>query len=431
MPFPHLVTNFEDMIRRRFFLKILLIIPTVVACRDGIDTAGDGGPDGGTDSGGGVHAPVDESLEVFASDALPRFYLTLSDEAVAALEQDPMVYQQGGFEYVSGDTGRTIVVDNVGIRLKGRASFQPIGDKPGFKIKFSEFVSKQRFLGLRRLTLNNMVQDPAMARERLGYRFFRAVGAPAPRCHHAEVFVNGEYYGLYANVESLDESFLDRHFSKPFGNLFDTSNEEYFVDMVPGNEYLFELETNQEINDTSDLSQLIEVLDGPEGTFLHDVETVVDLDEFLLLGAAQAIIADWDGYFGASNNYKIYHGGNGFVLLPWGIDQTFNIIDNQYTMLDYRIDGTSSRRDNGVVFAKCKQDDGCRSRYLDRVAEALDVFERIDLEHELDAVLTQIEDAAGRDARRPYAESDIDYSIQKVREFITERPDIVREQLAQ
>ena len=66
-------------------------------------------------------------------------------------------------------------------------------------------MSGQRFLGLKKLTLNNMVQDASMVHEGLAYRAFRAVGVPAPRTGYAFVRLNGSAYGVYLKrVESLN-----------------------------------------------------------------------------------------------------------------------------------------------------------------------------------------------------------------------------------
>ena len=68
----------------------------------------------------------------------------------------------------SGDGRRLLHPDDVGIRLKGQfGSFRDLAEKAGFKIKFN-FVERQKkkFLGLKKMTLNNMVQDTSLIHER-------------------------------------------------------------------------------------------------------------------------------------------------------------------------------------------------------------------------------------------------------------------------
>ncbi len=374
---------------------------------------------------------------LYASDLLPTFELTLSDECISALYADPFTYCSGDIRYrPSEDPAEDVVLENVGIRLKGRASFESIYAKPSFKIKLDEYVDHQRLLGLRRLTFNNMGQDASMVRERLGYLLFREAGVPAPLCNHARIFVNGDYFGLYANVETLDDEFAEHRFSPAPGNLYDTSNDAYFVDFLPKWKDYFELETNRDVEDTSDLDALIEGVNGPSESFYSDADEVLDWDEFLIVGGVQALIADWDGYFGARNNYKIYHelGRDRFVLFPWGIDQTFGFSNDHgedlLYLLHYPLDGSGSGRENGHVFLRCKETEACLDRYYKSVRRALDVWDSLALKEELDFILEQTAAARKDDTRKPYSDEHNADAVSAVRTFLGERGDIVAEELA-
>jgi len=375
--------------------------------------------------------------ELFSADAFPTFEITLPPESVTALTDDGEIYQPGTLRYGA------IEIQNVGVRIKGRASLQGFDEKPSFKIKMNEFVSGQRLLGLKRLTLNNMVQDPSMVRERLGYTVFRAAGVPAPLCNHARVYVNGEYYGLYANVQSLDEVFVGEHWTPSPGNLYDITNAEYHIDFErerpsflnanpAPTETKFELETNKAINDTSDLTALIDAVSvSANRDFLTEVEAVLDLDEVLAMGAVQAVISDWDGYFGARNNYKAYHelSQDRFLLFPWGIDQTFGIQDDVYSKLDYRIDHSNSERSRCLIYDRCEANVTCRARYNEQVALAVAVFEDLDLLAQLQVILDQVDQAAMEDTRKPYSDMTRQTSIEDLHDFLTKRAALVRAQL--
>jgi len=396
---------------------------------------GDGNGNGDDDDGGGG----DERAfgEIFAEDALPAFELTIPPDCEAALERTPDVYCAGELRYVPGTpAGSELVLTNVGIRLKGSASFRTLSQKAAFKIKVDEFVDGQRLLGLRRLTLNNMVQDPSMVHERLGYRYLRAVGVPAPLCNHARVLVNGEYFGLYANVQTLDDEFAEALWSPAPGNLYDVPTGEYFYDLLP--EYLdrFDLETNQAAADRSDLAALIAAVGGDAETAYVSAGEHLDWSEWLALGAAQAVIADWDGYFGARNNYKLYHEleRDRFLLLPWGIDQTFGITDGAggepLFHLDYRIDHSTSEREPGTVLQQCQRAPTCWERYLDAVEAAIATFEGLPLASELDAIVAQTEAARLEDERKEHSDRTTTEYRDALRTFLAERGARVRADLA-
>ena len=382
---------------------------------------------GAGDGGAGAGAPGAAYAEIFAADRLLELELTLSPQAIEALSADPITYQRGTLTY----QGR--VWQDVGIRLKGRASAQGFDEKPAFKLKFNEFSPNQRFFGLKRLTLNNMVQDPTMLRERLGYEYLRELGLPAPKANYARVVVNGDYYGLYLNLQTLDEVFVQEAFpGQGVGNLFDITNDAYFIDFDRSNEpplqeTMFVLETNEARADISDLTALIDAVWGSSGkNFLTAAEAVLDLDEVLALGAAQAVLADWDGYFGARNNYKAYHEleRDKFVILAWGIDQTF-----RYDKVDYAIDHSDSERPRSLVYERCAEAPACLLRYRASVKRAVDVFEGLPLEAALDAWLELAADAAAEDPRQPFSAEEREKAVSELRAFIAERPARVRAQL--
>ena len=50
-------------------------------------------------------------------------------------------------------------------------------------------------------------------------KLFRDAGVAAPRANLATVYINGEYRGVYTNVESEDLAFIARHFEDTTGNL--------------------------------------------------------------------------------------------------------------------------------------------------------------------------------------------------------------------
>src|SRR5688572_11101530 len=110
-----------------------------------------------------------------------------------------------------------IAVANTGIRSRGLGSRKE--NKPGLRVDIDRYAPGQMFLGLTSFVLDNLAQDPSGIRERVAMRFYERMGLPAPREAHAQLFVNNEYAGLYAIVESIDERFLTRAFREPDGTI--------------------------------------------------------------------------------------------------------------------------------------------------------------------------------------------------------------------
>jgi spore coat protein CotH len=355
---------------------------------------------------------------------LPIFELSLPESSYRNLAADPFVFQPADFTYRSPTNARDkIVLPAVGVRLKGQASFEPIGRKPALRIRFDKYVKRQHFFGLRRLTLNNMAQDPSMVRERLAHHVFRKAGLVAPLCNSARVFVNGSYFGLYANVQTIDRVFVRTHFEPVHGNLYDISREYYRIDLVPGWKPYFVLKTNRAENDTSDLDELIRTIDAPPPAFVLAAESVVDLDQWLAVGAVQAVNADWDSYFFGPNNYSLYHdpGDDRFLLLPRGGDQAFGMLNGRFRYLRYPISGPREPRRGGQLFRRCQVSPECYDRYLDEVERTLQLWESLDLPAELDRIVDQITPSVFEDKRRGYPYQRFERAVDDVRTFLHRR----------
>ncbi len=108
---------------------------------------------------------------------------------------------------------------NVGVRIRGNTSFTTL--PPGSQ-KFSlnvdiDFIDPlQRIMGYRALNLNNSFHDPTFCREVL-YNNYVAQFMPNGRANHAVVTINGQNWGVYANVQQFDKVMLDGWFTNPDG----------------------------------------------------------------------------------------------------------------------------------------------------------------------------------------------------------------------
>jgi spore coat protein CotH len=351
---------------------------------------------------------------------VPRFELEISAEGLAALKAEPRSYVPATFRH--GDE----VIGPVGVRLKGSFTFRPLDQKPSFKIKFDKYVKRQSFRGLRGITLNNSITDWSFISERLSYSVFRNAGLPAPRANNAEVHVNGEYYGLYTNIETIDKVFLVRWFGSGKGNLYEMQEG---VSWIPGNEHLFELETNEEIGDRSDLAMLFTaVTEARDETLLEDVAHILDPELFLRYCAIEGLVNQWDGFaysiWQFPNNHRLYHrpATGTFVLVPWGMDLSMKAREDAWFIDLY----TSSSE----FLERCLRSAPCKAEYERVLAEELARFESMDLIAAAHDMRDQIAVLVYRDPRKEHSYAAFEWTFQEVIEFLRGRPDNVRGQLA-
>lgn len=264
--------------------------------------------------GAGGKSGAAPGAEIFEAPTVVDFRLRLESTNLAALREEPREY-----------TPATVIVNgqaytNVGVKLKGAAgSFRGIDDQPALTLHFSKWVDKRRVFGLRRLHLNNSVQDPSYLNEYIASDLFRAAGVPTPRVAWATVGINERTLGLYVLKEAFEKEFLKLFFGESDGNLYDGG----FLQDV--NQKL-ERDSGDGPDGHSDLDALYaatQIEDRPRRW--ERLGQVLDIDRFVTYAALEVMLADWDGYPLNRNNYRVYfrkRDGRA-VFLPHGMDQLF------------------------------------------------------------------------------------------------------------
>ncbi len=300
--------------------------------------------------------------------------LELSQAGMEALKASPEgEYQTGTFSMAETDGTPTGIGEystpiEAQIRLKGSGSFRPLGKKASFKVKFGK---KAPFRGLRKMTLNNMVQDTSMVHEALSYRVFHALGVPASRTSYAEVWLNGVNYGIHTNLETLDKVSLEKRFGTfqdPPQHLYEG---EYNADVIPNAEAFLQVDEGDE-SDISDLKALAAAANKTGVDWSDTVAPYANLVEMTRMWVAEKYIGHIDGYAGEDgvnrpNNFYLYSDPAGkFRMLPWGTDQTW-VFEAQF--------GGSG----GLLFDRCIADASCLATYKAAGKRALATVPALDL----------------------------------------------------
>lgn len=115
-------------------------------------------------------------------------------------------------------------IKNVGIRGKGNTSLSSVknmdSSRYSFKIEFDQYDSTKSYHGLDKLCLNNIIQDNTYMKDYLAYTLMNDFGVDSPLCSYVYITVNGEDWGLYLAVESIEDSFLQRNYGSNPGELY-------------------------------------------------------------------------------------------------------------------------------------------------------------------------------------------------------------------
>jgi len=239
------------------------------------------------------------------------------------------------------------IYGEVGLHLKGSiGSFRPVDEKPALTLDFCRFQEGRKFHGLRRIHLNNSVEDPSYINEKLGSDLFRAAGIPAPRVAHAIVRLNGAGLGVYVLKEGFTEDFLSCYFRQPGPGLFEP-DEGHDVDQhlkrisvaagVPpavegGVSPPGPVGVTAAVRDKPagrdacryGLEALAEAAIEPDpNKRWTQLGAVLERDRFLTFMALEVMLGHRDGYCLARNNFRVYQNldSGKWVFLPHGMDQ--------------------------------------------------------------------------------------------------------------
>lgn len=274
--------------------------------------------------------------DLFNSQVLQRLDLELHSSDWAKLKEN----FQANTYYPADLSWNGQTVRNVGIRSRGRGSRNP--NKPGLKIDFDEYSTKQTFLGLKSLVLDNLTQDPSGIHETVTMKFMARLGIPAPREAHVKLYVRGEFIGVYAVVEAVDKNMLARIYGS-IGD--DTQNDGWLyeftwqedwrftdlgTDLAPY-KLRFEATTHESETDEKKYRKVQELVtlanQTSEDRFVEVIGPRFDIPGFIRFVAAQAFLGDTDGFLGAFgvNNFYLYRLENQdkHVLISWDTDNTF------------------------------------------------------------------------------------------------------------
>lgn len=272
--------------------------------------------------------PIDNNL--YRDDVLPRVDIAINPDTLNWLYENVASNVEFHATFYYTVAQQTDTVENIGFRLRGNTS--RFSAKKSFKVSFNTFIKGQKYLGVEKLNLNGEHNDPSIIRSFLGWHICEDLKIPGARTNHVKVYINGDYYGLYANVEHIDEEFIEKRYGHNFGNLYKClygANLQYLgtdPQNYANNNYI--LKTNKEQFDYSRLMDLTYVISNTSpSNFPYDLEPIFNVNGFLRYLAMETFISHWDAYSINQNNYYLYENRytGKIEFIPYDLDNTFGI----------------------------------------------------------------------------------------------------------
>ena len=225
-------------------------------------------------------------------------------------------------------------------------------DRFSFTINFGKYIRKkeygvkQNFFGCDKISFNNFFFDKTMMKEFFALMLFDEMGLPTPEYGLAKLYINGNYYGVYAMVEAMDHSILERYYGvdkkelssylcKPEDTNFlqeeisadastlweqDEDTLKDVEDMLPTvTEWVRRLNCLSEGTDFE--GNAIEV---NSEAYLQLLDLVLDTDEVVKYFAVHSWLCQMDNMFVGQKNFGLYVDENGRALMvTWDYDLSF------------------------------------------------------------------------------------------------------------
>ena len=227
---------------------------------------------------------------------------------------------------------------DIGVRYRGNRSFRIGNKRNALHIKLDHQDPEQSHQGYHTLKLSNALRDPSMVREVLGYEIARKYMI-APRASYSRVYINDEYYGLFVNVEAIDDIFLGKNFQSnentlvkctpdlneksPEGckqNIFSSLEYEEDMECYKSN---YELKSEEGWNDLALLANALYKNND-------ELSKVLDVDATMWMLAFNNVVVNLSSYSGQySQNYYLYKNNHGkFVPMLWDLNLAFGSFKN-------------------------------------------------------------------------------------------------------
>ncbi len=191
-----------------------------------------------------------------------------------------------------------------------------------------DFPAATPFQGQRELNLNAEYTDKSLMREILAYDLFKLANLPAPTTQFARLELNGQYMGLFLQVEQIDKRFLHRIGWDPNANLYKATYGGNFGWRGEDAAESYVKKTNEE-DSHDDIMALLWLLHiTSDADFPAAITSVMDIGRYLDWYTVQIVIGNYEWL---EKNYYLYYprppsiplaGGAGWRFLPWDLDLT-------------------------------------------------------------------------------------------------------------
>lgn len=363
-------------------------------------------------------------------------------------------YNQGLEHFMSA----TVIVNgtvfnNVGVRLKGNSSFSHPNNKKAFRIGFDEFVSGQKWNGLKGVHLNNFWNDPSFLREKLHLDFCRTNNIASPRGNYARLSINDTVFAFYSLVEHINKDFLTSRFGSSSGDYFKAvdaigTTSDYYSDFkwlgADTSLYLnhYELKSNLTNSPWKKLVTFIDTLNH-SADISNSLKFQLNTENYYKAMATDIVLGNLDAYIYSSRNFYIYFNppSNKIDWIVWDAGLSYGGLPGGPSNIEQLPVTYVSSDTARPLFARIVNDQTLKNEYLLALCRVYNTnFTTSALYPKIDSLVSMIRPYVYEDQRKMFTNqqfetnviSDITVSgrrIPGIKSFITLRRSSIQSQL--
>ncbi len=302
------------------------------------------------------------------------------------------------------------------IRVRGgTARYYP---KIGFKIKFED---DDNIFNDKSINFSPEYRDSSMMRNYLSLKLFQHLGFPSPNASYINLIINGEYAGMFLQIEEVDKNFLIRN-KKRTGNIYKASN--HGGSMAPLLRYSdYSMSWEKKIGDADDYSDLQEHLAQlffySTADFENSIVSMVDFDNVINYFAIEYATSNYDGI---TKNVFLYMNpeSSKIELFPWDNDASLGNDWQGNYMSGWSKSIWLSNLNFHVLFRRLMENDDWRQLMLDRIG--IIITDGFDYLHLLaDTTFSKIKNDLFRDTTQIARRGSIEEDVQRIHKYLNEK----------
>ena len=346
-----------------------------------------------------------------------------------------------------------ITFDSVVISIKGQTSdFQNNSEKKSFSIQLDEYVD-QDLMGYDNLNLNGAFQDQSSMREVLYYDVSRGF-TQALKGAFVDLYINGEYWGPYGNIQQLEGVYIREWFTNNDGSRwraelqttggggpggggggpggggggpnFGAGVSSLNYNGPDASDYVdnYELKRTDKDNPWEDIIQVAQPLENAPIEDLYEVlNPILDIDRTLWYLAQEAVFSDDDSYiFKGGMDYYVYWDAATDRLMPMEVDGNSVMVNSNVNWSPfYHEDDPDFPLMNRML-----QNSEIRQRYLAHLRTILSEHFVVQSMHDrIDEFAATLDQRVQDDPKKIYSYNQFLNGVNNLKTYLTNRHDFL------